>query len=121
MVPAAFVSCLAVPIILILLVRFCKRPMARFHRVLTNRMMGRFAGRLPGFAIVENVGRKTGRLYLTPVNVFRQANEFVIALTYGRESGWVENVLAAGGCTLRNRGVSYQLVEPKVVRNLSRD
>jgi len=36
-------------------------------------------------------------------------NGFVIALTYGRESEWVKNVLAAGGCELETRGVRYQL------------
>ena len=40
------------------------------------------------------------------MNVFREPNGFLIALTYGRECEWVRNVLAAGGCQLETRRVS---------------
>lgn len=112
--------CVTIPPVLILLVRFCKRPVAAFHRVVTNRIAVRLADRLPGFAIVTNFGRKSGRLYRTPVNVFRQGDGFLIALTYGRDSGWVANVLEAGGCELKTRGASYQLCKPVIVCDLSR-
>lgn len=120
MLLTAIFSCLAVPVVMILLVRFFKRPLAAFHRVVTNRVVCKVAARLPGFALLENVGRRSGRLYLTPVNVFRQPDGFLIALTYGRESGWVANVLAAGGCKLQTRGSSYLLVAPVLVRDPSR-
>jgi deazaflavin-dependent oxidoreductase (nitroreductase family) len=120
MVLAAFFSCLAVPVVLIVLVRFFKRPLAAFHRVVTNRLARKFAARLPGFALVENVGRRSGRTYMTPVNVFRQTDGFLIALTYGRECGWVANVMAAGSCKLQTRGTSYQLVAPALVCDPSR-
>jgi hypothetical protein len=32
--------------------------------------------------------------------------------TYGRESEWVRNVIAAGGCQLETRGVRYQPPHP---------
>ncbi|MGB6384477.1 MAG: nitroreductase family deazaflavin-dependent oxidoreductase [Terriglobales bacterium] len=104
----------------ILLVRFRKRPLARFHRAVTNPIAVRFAARLPGFAVVTNVGRYSGKLYRTPVNVFREANGFMIALTYGRESGWVKNVLAARGCQLETRRVQYQLCAPTIVHDPTR-
>ena len=110
---------LTVPVALVLLVRFFKRPIAGFHRAITNRIACRFAGRLPGFALVKNVGRKSGKLYRTPVNVFRQKDGFLIALTYGRESGWVA-VLASGTCELETRGVSYRLANPVLVHDRSR-
>jgi deazaflavin-dependent oxidoreductase (nitroreductase family) len=75
---------------------------------------------LPGFGVVEHTGRTSGRHYRTPVNVFRRASGFVIALTYGRESDWVENVLAAGGCGLVIRGRRHRLVDPEVFRDESR-
>jgi deazaflavin-dependent oxidoreductase (nitroreductase family) len=106
--------------VFLVLVRFCKRPMAALHRGFTNRIMSRFASRLPGFAIVVNVGRRSGRIYRTPVNVFWHRGRVLIALTYGRESGWVSNVLAAGGCKLEARGDSYQLFAPVVVHDPSR-
>lgn len=75
---------------------------------------------MPGFGIVTSVGRKSGKLYRTPVNVFREPDGFLIALTYGPDSGWVKNVLAAGGCELESRGVRYQLSSPIVIHDPSR-
>jgi len=111
---------LAILLAPILLVRFRKRSVATFHRAITNRVACRLADRLPGFAILTNVGRKSGRLYRTPVNVFRAPDGFLIALTYGRDSGWVKNVLAAGGCQLETRRVLYQLSAPIIVHDPTR-
>jgi deazaflavin-dependent oxidoreductase (nitroreductase family) len=116
----SIVALLAILIVPLILVRFRKRSLAAFHRVATNRVALRFAGRLPGFGIVTNVGRKSGRLYRTPVNVFREPNGFLIALTYGRDSGWVKNVLAAGRCRLETRRVHYQLSSPVIVHDSTR-
>jgi hypothetical protein len=44
----------------------------------------------------------------------------LIALTYGRDSEWVSNVLAAGGCELESRGVHYALSAPVLVHDPSR-
>jgi deazaflavin-dependent oxidoreductase (nitroreductase family) len=119
-IAASIASLLAILLIPILLVRFCKRQLAAFHRVITNRVASRFATRLPGFAIVTNVGRKSGSLYRTPVNVFREPDGFLIALTYGRDSGWVKNVLTAGACQLETRGIPYQLSAPIIVHDPTR-
>lgn len=107
------------PIIFLVLVRLCKRPMAAFHRAVTNQITSRFAARLPGFAIVVNVGRHSGKIYRIPVNVFWRGDRVLIALTYGRESEWVSNVLAAGRCDLEARGVSHQLFSPVIVHDPS--
>lgn len=104
----------------ILLIRFRKRWVAAFNLAVTNRITSRFAGRLPGFGILTHVGRKSGRVYRTPVNVFRAPQGFLIALTYGRESEWVKNVLAAGGCELETRGVRYHLSAPTIVHDPTR-
>jgi deazaflavin-dependent oxidoreductase (nitroreductase family) len=120
MVMAAAAVSLLAALLAILLVRFRKRRLAAFHRAVTNRFAIRFAAALPGFAIVTSVGRNSGRLCRTPVNVFRQPDGFLIALTYGRESGWVKNVLTAGGCQLETRGLAYQLCAPVLVHDPSR-
>jgi deazaflavin-dependent oxidoreductase (nitroreductase family) len=104
----------------ILMMRFRKRWLAKINSVFTNRITGLFAGWLPGFGILTHVGRKSGKVYRTPVNVFRASNGFIIALTYSSQSEWVKNVLAAGGCELKTRGKKYQLSSPKVVRDPSR-
>jgi hypothetical protein len=54
------------------------------------------------------------------VNVFRAPEGFLIALTYGRDSEWVKNVLAAGECELETRGVRHQLSAPTIVHDPSR-
>lgn len=88
------------------------RLIARFNRRVTNRLLGPLAPHLPGFGVVVHTGRKTGRRYRTPVNVFRRPDGYVIALTYGPDTDWVRNVLANGGCTLETRGRSLRLTRP---------
>jgi len=68
---------------------------------------------LLGFGILTHVGRKSGKVYRTPVNVFRGSNGFIVALTFSSQSEWVKNVLAAGGGELKTRGKKYQLSPPK--------
>ena len=89
------------------------RGVARFNKRVTNRITGRFAGWMPGFAIVTDTGRRSGRTYPTPVNVFRDGDRYVFALTYGAESDWVRNVLAAGRCEIRTRRRTVELVGPQ--------
>jgi len=93
------------------------RPLARFYRRATNRVIGPLAARLPGFGRVVHRGRVTQREYRTPVNVFRHDGRYVIALTYGPDSHWVRNALAAGGCTLEVRGRTVRLIEPRLVHD----
>ena len=109
------------PLALMLSVRYFKRPIAAIHRVCTNRITSVFAARLPGFAIIVNVGRRSGKIYRTPVNVFwKRDAALLIGLTYGRDSGWVANVLAAGHCELETRGARYRLCSPVVIHDPSR-
>jgi deazaflavin-dependent oxidoreductase (nitroreductase family) len=56
-------------------------------------------------------------VYETPVSVFRRGDTATIALTYGPETEWVKNVLAAGGCELRTRGKTLRLTEPRLVHD----
>ena len=120
MVIAVITLLLAILLAPILLIRFRKRWVAAFNLAVTNRITSRFAARLPGFGILTHVGRKSGRVYRTPVNVFRAPEGFLIALTYGRDSEWVRNVEAAGGCELETRGVKYQLFSLTIVRDPTR-
>jgi deazaflavin-dependent oxidoreductase (nitroreductase family) len=91
--------------------------LARFNRVVTNRITGPPARRLPGFAIVAHTGRRTGRVHRNPVNLFRAGDRFVIALTYGADAQWVHNVVAAGGCDVETRGETIRLVAPEIVQD----
>jgi deazaflavin-dependent oxidoreductase (nitroreductase family) len=94
--------------------------LARFNRHVTNRVLGPVARYLPGFAVVTHVGRRSGRVYRTPVNLFRHQDRYVIALTYGSDSQWVRNVLAAGEVDVETRGRRLHLVAPEVVHDRQR-
>lgn len=88
--------------------------MRPFTTRVVNPVTRLIAGGLPWFGILSYAGRKSGRWYRTPINVFRRGNDYVFALTYGSDVQWVKNVLAAGGCEIRIRGRDVRLVEPEV-------
>lgn len=88
---------------------------ARFNRRVTNRVTRPLASRLPGFAILYHVGRRSGRQYSIPINVFVSGDEYIFALTYGPDTDWVKNVLAMGGCEIVTRGRRVSLVNPHVI------
>lgn len=97
------------------------KELARFNRVVTNRVLGTVAGKVPGFGHVHHKGRRSGRSYRTPVNVFRTDDSYVIPLTYGRDTDWLKNVLAAGGCELETNGQRLQLTDPRIVHDEARE
>lgn len=90
------------------------RRMARFNNRVTNHLTRPLAGWAPGFGVVVHTGRRSGRTYRTPVNVFARSGDYVIALTYGAESDWVKNVTAAGGCELVTRRRRVRVTSPQI-------
>jgi deazaflavin-dependent oxidoreductase (nitroreductase family) len=70
---------------------------------------------LPNFGVVTHVGRKTGHLYQTPVNLFRRGDSYLFFLTYGSDAQWVKNVIAAGSCSVETRGRIVRLIEPQLI------
>jgi deazaflavin-dependent oxidoreductase (nitroreductase family) len=96
------------------------RRLAKFNRLVTNRILGPVLRYVPGFAVVSHVGRRSGRTYRTPVSLFRRGDGYVIALIYGADSQWVRNVLAAGGADIETRGRRLHLIGPEMVRDPSR-
>ena len=96
------------------------RWLARFNLHVTNQILGPLARYFPGMGVIVHSGRKTHRRYRTPVLVFRRGRRFVIALTYGRESQWVQNVLAEGRCELDNMGRTINLTHPHIFHDEQR-
>jgi deazaflavin-dependent oxidoreductase (nitroreductase family) len=66
------------------------------------------------FALVRHVGRRSGRIYETPLVVARVPGGFVIELTYGSDVDWYRNIAAAGGCAVIYRHSEYEVdrIEP---------
>jgi deazaflavin-dependent oxidoreductase (nitroreductase family) len=96
------------------------RVVRRWNKAGLNRLTRHLAPWLPGFGVVVHRGRRTGRAYRTPVNVFPAATGYVIALTYGPDTDWVKNVLAAGGCELLTGGHAVRLSAPRLYRDEQR-
>ena len=69
----------------------------------------------PIFAVVEHRGRKTGRVYRTPVAARRSGDGFIIALAFGAQVDWYRNLVAVGGGTIRWRGTAYSVTAPERV------
>lgn len=92
----------------------------RWNKVGLNRLTRHVASWMPGFGVIIHHGRRSGRRYQTPVNVFSADNGYVVALTYGPDTDWVNNVLAAGGCELRTRGQTIRLGSPRLFHDESR-
>ena len=91
---------------------------ARFNRYVTNPVGRLWAGWLPPFGIVEHVGRRSGKSYRTPVNVFSADVDgkpgVAIVLTYGPDRDWLKN-LKAGGGRMRRYGNTFVIADPQVV------
>jgi deazaflavin-dependent oxidoreductase (nitroreductase family) len=66
------------------------------------------------FSIIRHVGRRSGKLYETPIIVSHLEDGFMIELTYGPDVDWHKNVVAAGGCTVLWHGREYIIdgIEP---------
>ena len=96
------------------------RRLARFNRIVTNRILGALTPRLPFFGTIIHNGRNSGRAYRTPVSLFSLPGGYVVALTYGSDADWVRNVLAAGGCEVVTGGRTVKLTEPRIVHDEKR-
>jgi deazaflavin-dependent oxidoreductase (nitroreductase family) len=88
--------------------------LARFNRHVTNPVQRLWAGWAPGMGVLEHVGRRSGRVYRTPLMVFSTGEGVAILLTYGADRDWLKNLSAAGGGRLRRHGRSRTVRNPQV-------
>jgi deazaflavin-dependent oxidoreductase (nitroreductase family) len=93
--------------------------LARFNRHVTNPIQRLWAGWAPSFAIIEHVGRKSGKAYRTPVSAFNATVNgkpgVAVLLTYGPDRDWLKNLKAAGGGQMRRHGKTFDIADPQVV------
>jgi deazaflavin-dependent oxidoreductase (nitroreductase family) len=86
----------------------------RFNKQVVNRIMLLFAGRRV-YAVVHHIGRKSGKLYKTPVVAVPTEGGLVMPLPYGADTDWCLNVVAAGRCTIELGKETYQASEPEII------
>jgi len=89
--------------------------LARFNRHVTNPIQKIWAGYAPMFGILEHVGRRSGKQYRTPLNVFTTDDGFAILLTYGPDRDWLKNFAAAGNARMKRHGRTFVVADPRVV------
>ena len=96
------------------------RVVRQWNKAGLNRVTKRVFPWMPGLGVVIHRGRRSGRVYQTPVSVFATEDGYVFALTYGPDTDWVKNILAAGDCELRTRGRVIRLTAPRLFHDEAR-
>ena len=96
---------------------FSKRPpRSRLFRAWNSYILAHpIIWRLMRFAVHKHTGRRSGRIYATPVSARPTATGFVVPLTFGEKAEWYRNALAANGCVIQWKGVEYRLIDPQLV------
>jgi deazaflavin-dependent oxidoreductase (nitroreductase family) len=93
--------------------------LARFNRHVTNPIQRMWAGWAPSFGILEHVGRRSGKPYRTPLNVFDAEVDgkpgVAILLSYGPDRDWLKNLNAAGSARMRRHGKTFGVSNPRTV------
>jgi deazaflavin-dependent oxidoreductase (nitroreductase family) len=89
------------------------RPMTKVLNPLIVKLAGR--RHFPMAAQIQHVGRRSGKVYVTPASAHVHGDVILVALTFGNQSDWARNVRAAGSCTVRVNGRSYPATNPQLV------
>src|SRR5437868_12566102 len=82
-----------------------------------NPLVLRLAGTrlLPLYGVLQHRGRRSGKVFHTPVVVRPTSDGFVVPMPWGEGTDWCRNVRAAGRCVIRWKGRDYAMVEPQVI------
>ena len=112
MVGQAYVAATTVPYSMVM--AQVPRSVARFNKRVTNPIQMRWAPYVPPWAVIEHLGRRTGTRYSTPVIAAVDDDTLYVAVLYGLESDWVQNVLHAGGGHLRRAGHRFDFTAPEL-------
>jgi len=87
-----------------------------FNKRFTNRFTRKIAGaRHSPICLIRHTGRRSGKVYETPMMAVRTPDGFVFALTYGPNVDWYRNVQAAGRATLCWQGQEYAIEDPQAI------
>ncbi|HEV2217605.1 MAG TPA: nitroreductase/quinone reductase family protein [Candidatus Dormibacteraeota bacterium] len=89
------------------------RLVAQVVNPLTLLVAGRSWMRVVG--VIRHRGRKTGRVYATPLGMRRLGDSFVMPLTFGEGAGWFRNISASGSGEVTYMGHDYTLTSPEVI------
>ncbi|GAB2833993.1 hypothetical protein GCM10022221_36050 [Actinocorallia aurea] len=84
------------------------------NRRLFNRVQINYAPFIPPYAVIVHKGRKSGKVYRTPVMALRNGRHLVVALPYGDRSDWVRNLLHTGRGGVERLGRLHRITAVRV-------
>jgi deazaflavin-dependent oxidoreductase (nitroreductase family) len=70
---------------------------------------------LPLYGVIEHRGRRSGKVFHTPVVVRPTSDGFIVPMPWGEGTDWFRNVRKAGECVIRWKGRDYNLAQPEVL------
>ncbi len=88
----------------------------QFNKYIFNRLVLFYsAGRRGPFSILTHTGRRSGRVYRTPVLASYVGDTIWIPLSYGESVDWLKNVLAKKQCELMHKGQQFLASDPILI------
>jgi deazaflavin-dependent oxidoreductase (nitroreductase family) len=70
---------------------------------------------MPLYGVIEHRGRRSGKVFRTPVVVRPSPDGFIVPMPWGETTDWYRNVRAAGGCRICWKDHDYELGQPEVL------
>ena len=87
-----------------------------FNKFVFNHFTLLFAGsRVGPFSKLIHKGRRSGKIYKTPVVATFVDDKIIIPLSYGDQVDWLRNILAAKQCEIVYRRVRRTAQKPEVL------
>jgi hypothetical protein len=87
-----------------------------FNKHILNRIVLLLAYKGKGpYSVVTHKGRRSGRIYKTPVLASHVEENIYIPLPYGDHVDWLRNVLAHDGCLIFWKGEEIAVSDPVVI------
>ena len=90
-------------------------PMPRWWARINKRVFNPRALENGRWAVLTHVGRSSGTAYRTPLDAIPVDGGYAIAVVYGSDSDWVQNVLAAGRAELTVDGEQFEVTAPRII------
>lgn len=87
-----------------------------FNKHILNRIVLWLAYKGIGpYSVVTHRGRRSGRIYKTPVLASHVEDQIYIPLPYGDQVDWLRNVIAQSGCMVFCKGEETTALDPEVI------
>lgn len=89
----------------------------RFVARFVNPVVLLVAGRrwMPVVGVLRHRGRRSGRVYASPLGMRPSTHGFVIPLTFSESAAWYRNLVAAGRAEITYTGHRHDVTSPEVV------